>query len=93
MSPRRARKTVSSTASNSALTPNTERLRVGDETAGRPAASRTETTEKRVRVPFGSYLPPDLQRQFKAACVLQGIEMQDALEQAITRWLADTTDS
>ncbi|MFC5174977.1 hypothetical protein [Streptomyces mutomycini] len=87
---RRPRKTVTSGASNSALTPNTEPLRVGDETAARPAAPKAE---KRVRAPFGSYLPPELQRQFKAACVLQGIEMQDALEEAIQGWLANNSTS
>lgn len=84
MSTRRPRKTVSSEASNAALSPNTEQLRVGDETAARPPA-----TKKRARAPFGSYLEPELQRQFKAACVLQGIEMQDALEEAIKGWLGE----
>jgi hypothetical protein len=87
MSARRPRKTVSGAASNAALSPNTEQLRVGDETAARPSAP------KRVRAPFGSYLEPDLQRQFKAACVLQGIEMQDALEEAIKGWLAENPAS
>ncbi|MGA5199929.1 hypothetical protein, partial [Streptomyces exfoliatus] len=50
--------------------------------AARPA------TRKRKRPPFGSYLDADLQRQFKATCALEGIEMQDALEEAITYWLA-----
>ena len=84
MSTTRPRKTVS-TASNAALSPNTELLRVGDETATRPPAPKEK---KRDRAPFGSYLQPELQRQFKAACVLQGIEMQDALEEAIKGWLA-----
>lgn len=83
---RRPRKTVNGSASNAALTPNKNPLLVGDETATlRPAAA--PKAEKPVRVPFGSYLPPDLQRQFKAACVLQGVEMQDGLEQAIRMWL------
>ena len=90
MSTTRPRKTVSTTASNAALTPNTEQLRVGDETAARPPAPKAP---KRVRAPFGSYLEPELQRQFKAACVLQGIEMQDALEDAIKGWLAENSTS
>ncbi|MBV9026071.1 MAG: hypothetical protein JO362_20310 [Streptomycetaceae bacterium] len=89
MSARRQRKTVSGTTSNAALTPNTESLRVGDETTVRPAPA--PKAEKRTRVPFGSYLPPDLQREFKAACVLRGVEMQDALEQAIRQWLAENS--
>jgi hypothetical protein len=82
VSARRERKTVSGTATNEALAPNTERLKVGDETAKPTAAVKTE------RKAFGSYLPMELQRQFKAACVLQGVEMQDALEEAIRSWLA-----
>lgn len=90
MKERRPRKTVSSAASNAALTPNQDTLRVGDETAMpvRPAVAR-QPEERKARVPFGSYLPPDLQREFKAACVLQGVEMQDGLEQAIRMWLAE----
>lgn len=74
---------VSAIASATRLTPQVEKLHVGDTApAPKPAAA-----DKPKRVPFGSYLPPDLQRQFKAQCVLQGIEMQDALEQAIRAWL------
>lgn len=90
MSTRRPRKTVSTTASNVALTPNTEQLRVGDETATRQPAPKEK---KRDRTAFGSYLEPELQRRFKAACVLQGIEMQDALEKAIEGWLAENPNS
>lgn len=90
MSSRRPRKTVSGMA-NTALTPATEPLKVGDQTAVRPLAA--PKAEKPARVPFGSYLPPDLQRQFKAACVLQGLEIQDALEQAIRQWLAESSSA
>lgn len=85
MSARRVRKTVAGAASNAALSPNTDHLRVGDETVALKATA--PKAEKPARVPFGSYLPPDLQREFKAACVLQGVEMQDGLEQAIRMWL------
>lgn len=91
---RRPRKTVNAgpgPAANAGLTPNREGLRVGEETAAgrQPAGARAE---RPVRVPFGSYLPPDLQRQFKAACVLQGVEMQDGLEEAIRLWLDQIAD-
>ncbi|MCY0947861.1 hypothetical protein [Streptomyces antarcticus] len=98
MSPRE-RKRPSGTATNTALTPSTEPLRVGDSGAtgdvgkparrvGKPAGKSTsEPVGKPARVPFGTYLPPELQREFKARCVLLGIEMQDGTEQAIRDWL------
>ncbi|WP_411107780.1 hypothetical protein [Streptomyces sp. cmx-4-9] len=95
MTPPRERRRPSGTATNTELTPSTEPLRVGDGTApGKPAKGagkpRKATSEpgKPARVPFGTYLPPELQREFKARCVLLGIEMQDGTEQAIREWLA-----
>ncbi|WP_331718127.1 hypothetical protein [Streptomyces virginiae] len=86
MTPRERRR-PSGTATNTALTPSTESLRVGDGTApglGKPARG----AGKPARVAFGTYLPPELQREFKSRCVLLGIEMQDGTEQAIREWLA-----
>lgn len=40
-------------------------------------------------VPFGSYMPEDLKRRFKARCAERGMEMQDALAEAVRSWLAD----
>lgn len=51
------------------------------------AAKATAAGASSERVPFGSYLARDLHRQFKLACVASGIEMQDALEQAVTAWV------
>lgn len=85
MSPRE-RQRPSGAKTNTALSPSTEPLRVGDGTAGKPG-KRTSEPGKPVRVPFGTYLPPELQREFKARCVLLGIEMQDGTEQAIRAWL------
>ena len=87
MSPsRRRRKTVTADSGPTPpLVPNTEPLRVGEETA---APRRPAAPSKPQRVPFGSYLPAGLQREFKATCVMQGVEMQDGLEEAIRMWLA-----
>lgn len=85
MTPPRDRRRPDAAAANTALTPNTEPLRVGAGTAAQAAAPASKPT---MRVPFGSYLPPDLQREYKARCVLLGIEMQDGLEEALRDWLA-----
>lgn len=87
MTPPRDRRRPDSGAANTALTPNTEPLRVGAGAAAQaPAAA--PVSKPTMRVPFGSYLPPDLQREYKARCVLLGIEMQDGLEEALRDWLA-----
>ena len=88
MSPRKPRKTVSGETSNPALTPNPEQLRVGDATATLPpppAAPRVPPKPK--RVPFGSYIDPELQKQLRVACAVDGIEIRDALDEALRMWL------
>lgn len=85
---RRPRKTPSGGAQNPALRPSTDRLGVGDSPAA-PSAASPPRRQARERAAFGSYLDPQIQREFKARCVLLGIEMQDGLEQAITQWLKD----
>ena len=85
MSPRKPRKTVSGEASNPALTPNPEQLRVGDATAAPPPAPKAEPKPK--RVPFGSYIDPELQKELRVACAVDGIEIRDALDQALRMWL------
>lgn len=59
-----------------------EDVAVGDQVRGtaKPRASRR-------RVPFGSYIDPDLQKALKVHCITHGIEIQDALDQAIRVWL------
>jgi hypothetical protein len=79
----RTRKTVDAAATNPALVANSETLIVGDSHQQRANPAR----EKKTRVPFGSYMDPELQRRFKAECALMGIEMQAALEEAVHDWL------
>ncbi|MGK4586007.1 hypothetical protein [Kitasatospora sp. HPMI-4] len=55
---------------------------------GRRSVKKAATKAQSERVPFGSYLPRDLHRRFKLVCVADGIEMQDALEQAVAAWVA-----
>lgn len=54
-----------------------------------PAAPppRQEATPAPRRVAFGTYLPPELHREFKARCAVLGVGMQDGTEQAIRSWL------
>lgn len=86
MTPRRPRKTVSdSTAGNPALTPNADRLHVGDVTPSAPAAPPKPPKPK--RVPFGSYIDPELQKELRVACAVDGIEIRDALDEALRLWL------
>jgi len=82
VTPRKPRKTVSGAASNPALTPNADRLIVGD-TAAPPPPKPPQPK----RVPFGSYIDPDLHKELKVACAVDGIEIRDALDQALRLWL------
>ncbi|MGW7469552.1 hypothetical protein ACWGJT_34015 [Streptomyces xantholiticus] len=88
MSPRRQGRTADNGGANPVAVPlpdDDDGVVVGDQ-VGR--ATRTANGVKRKRPPFGSYMDSDLQKRFKAHCVLAGIEMQDGLEQAVTQWLA-----
>lgn len=38
---------------------------------------------------FATRLPPDMQRMVKTACAQRGIRMQDAVYEALWRWLND----
>lgn len=69
----------------------------GDGAAAKPALRRKLTTPEPAtpppppkpedKVPFGSYMHPVLHRQFKAVCAWKGVEMQDALADAIAAWV------
>jgi hypothetical protein len=83
VSARKPRKTVSGAASNPALTPNADRLIVGD-TATPPPAPKPPQPK---RVPFGSYIDPELHKELKVACAVDGLEIRDALDQALRLWL------
>jgi len=83
MTPRKPRKTVSGASSNPALTPNPDRLIVGDTPTQPPAPSKP----KPKRVPFGSYIDPELQKELRVACAVDGIEIRDALDTALRLWL------
>lgn len=94
---RRPRKTVGSGQSNPAvggaaggprLSPSTDTIGVGDSTAAPSPKTRAKRPADE-RVAFGTYLPPDLKREFKATCAALGVEMQDATEQAIRAWMKE----
>jgi hypothetical protein len=78
----RQNKTVDGARKNTALTPNRGPLIVGD---SKPPVEKAE--KPKTRIPFGSYMDPELQRRFKAECALMGVEMQSALEEAVHDWL------
>jgi hypothetical protein len=65
------------------LTPNTGGVNVGANLrpAARPPAVKWRS--------FSSYLPDDLQKEFRAACILAGIEVRQGLDQAVRAWLED----
>lgn len=85
MTARKPRKTVSGAASNPALSPNPDRLIVGD------TAPRPREKDKPKRVPFGSYIDPELHKELKIACAVDGLEIRDALDQALRLWLEHRT--
>ncbi|MFI6006985.1 hypothetical protein ACIA98_42825 [Streptomyces sp. NPDC051366] len=72
------------------LPPEDDEVVVGDQVV---AAAAPAARQKRRRPAFGSYMDTDLQRRFKARCVIEGIEMQDALAEAVTLWLDRRQDS
>ena len=53
----------------------------------RPAGVPAGGSSPAVRVPFGTYLPAPLHREFKAACAIVGMEMQEAVAEAVAEWL------
>jgi len=81
MTPRKPRKTVSGAASNPALTPNADRLIVGDTATPPPEKPKPK------RIPFGSYIDPELHKELKVACAVDGVEIRDALDAALRLWL------
>lgn len=87
MSARKTHKTVPSAGQpNPALKPNPSNLIVGDAPQAPPEAAATET-KKPKRVPFGSYIDPELQKELRVACAVHGIEIRDALDQAFRLWI------
>jgi hypothetical protein len=89
MSPRRPSRTADNGGTTTATVPpaplpdDDDGVIVGDQVGARNNGKPV----RRTRVPFGSYMDTELQKHFKAHCVLAGIEMQDGLEQAVTQWL------
>ena len=54
----------------------------------RQAAAAPPTLPKDATVTaFATRLPPDMQRMVKTACAQQGIRIQDAVYEALWRWL------
>ncbi|MFE9241786.1 hypothetical protein [Streptomyces sp. NPDC007007] len=64
------------------LTPNTGGVNVGA-ALGRRKVRQGEIDWKS----FSSYLPEDLQRRFRAECMMAGIEVRQGLDQAVRAWL------
>ncbi|MGA5220892.1 hypothetical protein ACPCAE_33150 [Streptomyces cinereoruber] len=64
------------------LTPNTGGVNVGTALGRRPR--KAAATDWRS---FSSYLPDDLQKEFRAACIMAGIEVRQGLDQAVRAWL------
>jgi hypothetical protein len=88
MTNRKPRKTPSGSAGNPALVPNRDRLMVGDEVSRPEAPAAEPAPAKPKRVPFGSYIDPALQKELRVACAVDGIEIRDALDQALRQWIA-----
>ncbi|KOU46171.1 hypothetical protein ADK56_31005 [Streptomyces sp. MMG1522] len=65
------------------LRPNTDGVKVGADLARRRKAATAATDWKS----FSSYLPEDIQRAFRAECILAGIEVRQGLDQAVRAWL------
>lgn len=56
----------------------------------RQAAAAAPTLPKDATVTaFATRLPPDMQRMVKTACAQRGIRIQDAVYEALWRWLND----
>lgn len=70
------------------LAAEVEPLSIGGTQPAAAPIRRSEQSDK--PAPFGSYLPPDLKRAFKARCVERDVEMQDALAEALRDWLTKT---
>ncbi|WP_331757600.1 hypothetical protein OG209_40885 (plasmid) [Streptomyces sp. NBC_01383] len=62
------------------LTPNTGGVKVGADLGRRPRKASDWKS-------FSSYLPEDLQRVFRAECMLAGIEVRKGLDEAVRAWL------
>jgi hypothetical protein len=65
------------------LTPNTGGVNVGTD-LGRRSRKQGDGIAWRS---FSSYLPEDLQRAFRAECILTGIEVRQGLDEAVRAWL------
>lgn len=66
------------------LTPNTGGVNVGTDLVGRRSKKSADGIDWRS---FSSYLPDEMQREFRAECILSGIEVRQGLEQAVRTWL------
>ncbi|WP_411132721.1 hypothetical protein [Streptomyces sp. 030-HV] len=50
-------------------------------------SASADTVPPQKRVPFGSYIDPDLQKELRVACAGDGTEIRDALDEALRLWL------
>ncbi|MFL4497354.1 hypothetical protein ACJ6WD_39880 [Streptomyces sp. VTCC 41912] len=63
------------------LTPNSAGVHAGADLGRRPKKRQSEWRS------FSSYLPEDLQREFRAACIMAGIEVRQGLDEAVRAWV------
>ncbi|MFD5935681.1 hypothetical protein [Streptomyces sp. NPDC060333] len=66
------------------LSPNTGGVNAGADLGKR---SKTTTSAGTAWRSFSSYLPEDLQREFRAECILSGIEVRQRLDEAVSAWM------
>ncbi len=74
------------------LDANLERIHIGaadaDTAPGGHESKASRPVQRPERVPLGTYVPAEVKRTLKARCAELGVEMQDAVTEALTAWLA-----
>lgn len=63
------------------------RLRAVENQGARPPAVPEAPVPQQRRIPFGSYIDPELHKELKVTCAGEGTEIRDALDQALRLWL------
>ncbi|MFZ3475450.1 hypothetical protein ACODT4_41395 [Streptomyces sp. 2.9] len=74
---------TSDTVNEPPLKPHTDGIKVGVELTRRGRRTSDGIDWRS----FSSYLPEEMQREFRAECILGGIEVRQGLEQAVRTWL------
>lgn len=52
-----------------------------------PTVPESPTPAPQSRVPFGSYIDPELQKELRVVCAAEDLEIRDALDEALRLWL------